>query len=632
MRRRLNRIIEPEPTFSPPLAASCNVVANANRQTPKQHLSMGTAIDSGGGGGGGGGGGPGRGGDDEDRRRHPEKGGGGGKRDSSGNRSSRDDDGDDDDTTTTGAVVSTNSHNGQDNNSNGDVSVMGWMSAESSTIDLSAAGRTISSAWAMSSASAPAPAPASGFAPEGSRGSRGALVENAGPLPEEPGAFMYRGNTFIRRASDAQPEQLQQEQQQQQQQQQQSEERTRGQASDSQRRRSSDIVVVAQAELVEDHGVPALDDEVDSSGIDAAAPAAAAEDDNNDDNNDQNGNSHQHGSTDDGIGGLPADLVLHATAESKFVRRFSIGRHDCAINMAYAAAMAVVVASLSVGVAIAAANRYREGTPGPPLTEERVLEVLLLSTDPKAGPEANGVPASPYMHAEDQLVDALEDADSPQSKAVDWLVHGQHGELYVHPDDSARILQRYALATLYFASTGEVGPGRDSKGAFADDGSALFLGAGDECDWGLTQCLEGETITEINLAYAGLTGYIPDDIGYLDGLRNFYATGNALHGTLPSSFGLMSGLNELSLHENYLVGTLPSEMGQLTSLTLVLLSRNALTGTVPLSFGNLSNLEWFFSDQNANMTGSLNHMCDIGINYFIADCTVETCTCCTYCG
>jgi len=134
---------------------------------------------------------------------------------------------------------------------------------------------------------------------------------------------------------------------------------------------------------------------------------------------------------------------------------------------------------------------------------------------------------------------ALRKANSPQSKALAWLKNNTLLEAY----PLNRRLQRYSLATLYFATGG------DRRWRLADG----WLSELDECgNWyttstaGTFPCNEG-ILTELSLRDMNLVGNIPDEIGLLSALKIIQLSQNQITGTIPRSLAGMFALEEILL-------------------------------------------------------------------------------------
>ena len=117
-------------------------------------------------------------------------------------------------------------------------------------------------------------------------------------------------------------------------------------------------------------------------------------------------------------------------------------------------------------------------------------------------------------------------------------------------------------------------------------------------------------LTQLNLSYNNLTGKIPSEIGNLTRLTQLhlrssdYGYYNQLTGKIPNSIGQLGNLTSLNLSRNQLTGSIPNSIGQLGNLTSLNLSRNQLTGSIPNSIGQLGNLTSLNLSRN-QLTGSI---------------------------
>lgn len=94
-------------------------------------------------------------------------------------------------------------------------------------------------------------------------------------------------------------------------------------------------------------------------------------------------------------------------------------------------------------------------------------------------------------------------------------------------------------------------------------------------------CNDAGSVTEINLAYTGLTGTLQDlDFSSFPNLLRLDLKVNKLTGTVPSNIGLLSKLQFLDLSTNSLHGTLPLSLANLTQVYELDVSRNNITGVL----------------------------------------------------
>ena len=152
----------------------------------------------------------------------------------------------------------------------------------------------------------------------------------------------------------------------------------------------------------------------------------------------------------------------------------------------------------------------------------------------------------------------LEDPTSPQSRARDWLLTNTNRAIY----SNHRLLQRYAMATFYYATNGDRS-WLNNTGWLSDD---------DECTtW--HQITPEPTVC--------------DDAGQLVYLRPSVF----LDGTLPPETALLSKLRTVLLPGNLLRGPIPSALAaRLTDLRLLNVFGNDLSGTIPTEWGAGGNL------------------------------------------
>ena len=150
---------------------------------------------------------------------------------------------------------------------------------------------------------------------------------------------------------------------------------------------------------------------------------------------------------------------------------------------------------------------------------------------------------------------SLNDPTSPQSKALLWLQQ----PININAGyNNSRLLQRYALATIYYATNENDNSWTSSTG---------WLSEQDECTWFSTS---ESSDTVCTAAAATSTLDLPTDSAN----NNDNASGN----DEGSSVYL-----ELDLRGNGLIGTIPEEISLLSSLQIIRLSKNTLVGTIPVT-------------------------------------------------
>jgi len=209
---------------------------------------------------------------------------------------------------------------------------------------------------------------------------------------------------------------------------------------------------------------------------------------------------------------------------------------------------------------------------------EAPTEAPVVETDaPTAAPtiEVTAAPTgSDPVVLEDILPEytlaAFEDPLSPQSRARLFI---QYDPFYDTKGET-QVVQRFALATLYFAlgrewTNGVASPTQDECDWFDDTGSFCN-------EDGL---MEGLLLSNNNLDL----GPIPPEIGLLSSLKQLDMSANTIAGSIPTYLGQLQMLETLNLSDNpLLTGTIPTELGSITTLTDVDLSGlDLVTGEIP---------------------------------------------------
>lgn len=258
----------------------------------------------------------------------------------------------------------------------------------------------------------------------------------------------------------------------------------------------------------------------------------------------------------------------------------------------------------------------------------------------------------------------------PQGKATTWLLLDD--DYHICPDDP-KVVQRWALAVIYYSTNGDSWF-QCSSNPTANDacgfdapfvGDARFLSGVFECLWAGISCIDG-CVTEIEFEENNLIGTIPTEIGLLSDLAIWGMERGGLTGTIPTEVGLLTNLIFIDLDFNELSGSLSSELLSLSSLTQLDLNNNELTGsisgiggfpemeflqlhdnfftgTVPEALGSYSNLVAFTLHETSISGAMPTGVCDLLLTEpnggvlasLIADCGGPspdiTCACCTDC-
>ncbi|KAK3274158.1 hypothetical protein CYMTET_17643 [Cymbomonas tetramitiformis] len=105
------------------------------------------------------------------------------------------------------------------------------------------------------------------------------------------------------------------------------------------------------------------------------------------------------------------------------------------------------------------------------------------------------------------------------------------------------------------------------------------------------------------IAYNGLTGTLPTELGMLSEVYSLELDQNSLTGTVPTELGMLSEVYRLYMSKNSLTGTVPTELGMLSEVHHLLLNDNMLEGSLPSQLGALTNgIEFQY---NADICGTI---------------------------
>ena len=179
---------------------------------------------------------------------------------------------------------------------------------------------------------------------------------------------------------------------------------------------------------------------------------------------------------------------------------------------------------------------------------------------------------------------ALNNSQSPQFRAYSWLLDNSDLNEY----SEKQLLQRYSLATLYYATSGDQWLA-----------NTFWLSNLKECYWfGRTgskkRCNKKGELIHLELDLNNLKGSLPPELGLLSSaLESITLSGGPnsdLVGTLPSELGHLTRLKVLNVRNNDLSGTIPFEIENLKRLEKIDLSQNRFRGEIPTQIGALSNL------------------------------------------
>ncbi len=112
-------------------------------------------------------------------------------------------------------------------------------------------------------------------------------------------------------------------------------------------------------------------------------------------------------------------------------------------------------------------------------------------------------------------------------------------------------------------------------------------------------------VTNVNLNYNNLDGFLPSEIGDLTEVQSLNLQGNYnLSGTVPWEIGNLESVVSISLDFNQLTGPIPSSIYTLPNIQYISFFDSDLTGSISDSISMATNLISFQVDQN-NLSGSV---------------------------
>lgn len=249
---------------------------------------------------------------------------------------------------------------------------------------------------------------------------------------------------------------------------------------------------------------------------------------------------------------------------------------------------------------------------------------------------------------------AVSDPNSPQAAAFRWLAADPSTNSYT----STRILERYALATLYESTQGHRWTNNTNWMSYEVT----------ECEWVMISCNELQRVEKVMMKENNLQGRLPgelfhhlsymyeldmsentlsgtlskdlggslawirlqnndlsgelssDSFSNLHKLRSLHLYRNAFQGPLPDIWHL-EDLQVLRLSENLLSGSLSPGIGALLNLEALWLHNNSLTGSIPSELGSLHRLDYLilrfnhFSGSIPSELGELTKMGKLGLKH-----------------
>jgi Leucine-rich repeat (LRR) protein len=259
--------------------------------------------------------------------------------------------------------------------------------------------------------------------------------------------------------------------------------------------------------------------------------------------------------------------------------------------LAIVAAVLVAVGA-AIGITLGVANSEKAPAIEPSTNETRPIQHSTSSNS------TNIFSADPIgdlrLELPDSTLQAINDEQTPQAKAYQWAT----AHLPTEGNVVSRMVQRFALATLYYSTAGADWSQQDG-----------WLDANvHECDWYYDSsaefaCYEGtDAVTRIGLSENNVRGSIPPELGLLTSVESLLLSGNeGLGGPIPDSITNIKSLSGFFMSANALSGSLPTLH---PATQYVFLWSNRFSGSFPDEYEELVDVRDFVVRNNL-LTGSL---------------------------
>ncbi|CAB9508207.1 Leucine-rich repeat-containing protein [Seminavis robusta] len=212
-----------------------------------------------------------------------------------------------------------------------------------------------------------------------------------------------------------------------------------------------------------------------------------------------------------------------------------------------------------------------------------------------------------------------EQTDSPQSKAWQWLLEDMEFPVSL-PED--RIMQRFALVTLFYSTGGEAWTNNDSwldhqihecewynSPDFAN--KEVISNIYEEFLAGYMEpmphhhCNDDGTYQHLWLNRNNLVGALPQEIYMMTSLQTLSGVSNSLHGEISTFVGQLTALHGIAFSDIKGTGAIPSEVGLLTNLQVFQCRNCGFQGHIPMDIWRLSNLSHLILPVHPQLQGSI---------------------------
>ena len=205
----------------------------------------------------------------------------------------------------------------------------------------------------------------------------------------------------------------------------------------------------------------------------------------------------------------------------------------------------------------------------------------------------------------------LNETDSAQSKALEWVMNDPK----LHGYNASRVIQRFALATFYYATNGDYWDENTDWLSYEIHECSWFTSidydtcssevSGDDDDSEDDDGIEAydRPMTSLTILYNNVSGFLPPEIGLLSHLTYFdVAPSPLLGGTIPTEIGLWTDMTYFYMSKSQVTGSIPTEVGKWTHVLEFSLSRTAITGNLPTELGLMRDCQYLWLPRNTGLS------------------------------
>jgi len=220
--------------------------------------------------------------------------------------------------------------------------------------------------------------------------------------------------------------------------------------------------------------------------------------------------------------------------------------------------------------------------------------------------------------------------NTARQKALHWLATDEYALSLAsnanNNDDankkSTQLLQRYALATIYYSTTengewGRCAPLSSATATPCDNDEHRYLSSANHLSW---EGINGKNglVTWLDLNTKNLSNCLSKDDNHnveydmlpmeltllSPSLELLWLHSNPICGNLPSFIGEFTNLQSISVYSTNMSGTIPSSLYQIEKLASIRLYKSNFEGRISEDIRNLKNLKWFWIHEN-QFTGKM---------------------------